>query len=790
MNKADVEFTVGLNTSPAERQLDLLDKKVKASSHIYSQVFKDMGPGGFKMVGQPYQNGNNFVVPSVQVLERSLSTVTNAMEKFARIVETISMRTVNFTTVGNPYTSAPRTVYASSNANNVAGYIPYNSSPNIRPWYPTEHYTHSQVNSINNPEKVFDYIIQKRKSEQNNPYMGVYGEFSRRNSAQGMYNTFMSVFGNAYDATRSILGLPAPKAEEKKAEDNSTPEEQAKDVVEEDKKDNDELKGKLLLWSKILATVYALRKVLEGLGKLWKFGAETVSNVNSNINEESGYFSVDPEGALKANSYKTRAMIYAGIRNMGKDSPLSKSGFDYSASKITDVYEAAMAGRNVDQRTTTDVQRLKDYLGIDLTPASLLTGIRNGKTATDYELDIMDKFETQISDIAKYDEITKGQIYDSLRNVLGDEMVNAIVANSNKNLKISDPNQRMLLSELLISKGGSAIPSGNLTESTDSAVKSIGELNEAVSKLKNTLVTELSPAFVVFTDTLSGIINWINRKLNKVSGTKDAKGQQVFRTSVASLTDNVKTYDWYKQTGKKDSKDKFENKEARVAKDMQSDNAYDLLEALWLSQPEAVTAEDIEGLGIEATQSIIGKGLINGGFDENSQNPVVKALANYERVFNGVTYRGYNAIKQEAMLGLNGMNDTWFRDFFKNPSNYTEEQQLEVVNNILKNHPQIYSQMVKAFSEGGALDYGTGMNVARYLLNPAFYSSADEMFAFIAEMKKQAPEVLDNTFDIDPTWKDTDKNGKIDFGEVGITLVVKDQYGDVIHKENITSAVQ
>ena len=781
MNKADVEFTVGLNTSPAERQLDNLEKRMRSSTHIYNDVFKDVGQG-FRMVGQPYQSGNNFGVPSVQVLERSLSTVTNAMERFARIVETMSVRMVNFTTVGNPYTSTPRTIYAS---NNVAGYLPYNTSPNIKPWSPTEYYTRAQVNAINDPNKVFDYLMQKRRAEQNNPYMGVYDRFNSIHSSQGasgMYDIWKGLFGK-----RGLLALPSPL---QKSEDNKTQEEQSKEVFEEDKKDNDELKHKLKLWGSILATVYSLKKVLEGLSKLWKFGAETISNANSNINEESGYFSVDPEGALKANSYKTRAMIYAGIRNMGKNTPVSKSGFDYSASKITDVYEAAMSGRNVDQRTTTDIQRLNDYLGIDLTPASLLTGIRNGKTATDFELDIMDKFETQISEIAKYDEITKGQIYDSLRNVLGDEMVNAIVANSNKNLRISDPNQRMLLSELLISKGGTAIPSGNLTESTDSAVKSIGELNEAVSKLKNTLVTELSPAFVVFTDTLSGIINWINRKLNKVSGTKDAKGQQVYRTSVASLTDEVKTYSWYKQTGKKDSKDKFENKDARVAKDMQSKDAYDLLEALWLSQPEAVSAEDIEGLGIEATQSIIGKGLINGGFDENSQNPVVKALANYERVFNGVTYRGYNAIKQEAMLGLNGMNDTWFRDFFKNPSNYTEEQQLEVVNNILKNHPEIYSQMVKAFSEGGALDYGTGKNVARYLLNPAFYSSADEMFAFISEMKKQAPEVLDNTFDIDPTWKDTNKNGKIDFGEVGITLVVKDQYGTEIHRENITSAVQ
>ena len=310
MNKGDIEFSIGLNTSPAEQQLDRLYAKMRNvgsnnhASPLLQQIANEYSQG-FKMVGQPYQSSNNYGVPSVQVLERSLATVTNAMDRFARIVESMSARMVNFTTVGNPYTSTPRTMYASSN---VAGYLPYGSSPNIKPWSPTEYYTRAQVNAINDPNKIFDYLIQKRKTEQDNPYMGVYDRFNNLHGSQGasgMYDIWKGLFGK-----KGLLALPAPL---QKSEDNKTPKEQSKEVFEEDKKDNEELKNKLKLWGGILATVYSLKKVLEGLSKIWKFGAETVSNVNSNINEEAGYFSIDPEGALKANSHKTRAMIYAGI---------------------------------------------------------------------------------------------------------------------------------------------------------------------------------------------------------------------------------------------------------------------------------------------------------------------------------------------------------------------------------------------------------------------------------------------------------------------------------------------
>ena len=789
MNKADVEFTVGLNTSPAERQLDYLEKRMKASSHIYSDVFRDMGPGGFKMVGQPYQNSNNYGVPSTQVLERSLSVFTNTMEKFARVIDSMSARMVNFTTVGNPYTSTPRTIYASSNQPKIAGYLPYNPSVGYTMNYET------QRPPVNDPNKVFDYLIQKRKMEQGeNPYMGVYDRFNNLHSSQGasgMYDIWKGLFGK-----RGLLALPAPpqKSENNQPPNNEPPEEQGKDIVEQSKRDNDELKDKLMLWGKIAATIYSIRKVLQGLAKVWKFGAETVTGVNSNLNEEAGFFSTDPEGALRANSDKTRAMLYAGIRNMGANAPVSKSGMDYATTKITEMWTAAMSGRNVDARTTIDAQRLKDFFGIDLTVAGLLTGEREGKTATDIQLDIMEKVEKNISKLAEADEVTKGQVTDSLKNILGEELIDAIVANANKNLRIENPELRVTLGDLLMQHGGSAIPAGNLTESTADAVESLSELNEAIQKLKNTLVQEFGPVFATLTDAISGVVNWINRKINRVSGTKDALGEVLFKTSVASLTNDYIGYEWFKQkkeNGKKESADVFQNQTERVLKDLQSSNVYDVLESLYLSQPEALNATSIENLGIKATQSVLGNALIKGKLDPNSKNPVERALAEHKYTVNGITWEGYDAIKWEALTNPNsGIAVSEVQKFFTRKDEMSDDELIRAYQYILKNFGPAEQAFQNAFNKGGALDYGTEMNVAEYLFNPAFYSSAEEFFNFLSELKKQSPEVMDNTVEINPTWSDKNKNNRIDFGEVGVTLVVKDQYGNRISTENLQAQLQ
>ena len=835
MNKGDVEFTVSLNTSPAEQQLNKFYEKMRSSaktSPLLQQVANEYSQG-FKIVGSAYDSGSNrFGVPSTQVLNTALVATTQTLHRFESTLNNIiymSSRILDdylkkatqpqlgyspssfseyrsnaysrLKMVGNPYSTNPNLIGNTYDGYMVGGNnygVPstivnsgglVRTGRNVSNWSPSEFYTRDQADAINyniSHNDIFNRLLFNRNAGK--PFSETYDIFSQIHSpmgAMGMYSIWSNLFGN-----KSPIGIEAPKHVWTGADGIDTPEEQGKDIVEQEKKDNDELKEKLLLWSKIGATIYAIRKVISGLAKLWKFGAETVSGVNSNINEEHGFFSVDPIGALSGNTDKTRAMLYAGIRNMGANAPISKEDLDYSSAKMTEMWTAAMSGRNVDARTTIDVQRLKDFFGIDLTVAGLLTGQREGKTATDIQLDVMKKVEKQLNKLNEADEITKGQVIDSLKNVLGEGMINAIVANASKNAKTDNIDLQYTLGDLLMQGGGSAIPSGNLTESTSLAVKSITQLNTAVQNLKNTLVTELSPAFSSLTGAITTFVNWVNKKINRVSGTKNAAGQIEFKTSVASLTNDFNAYGYYKQS-ENDKKDVFQNKVERINRDIKSNSIYDKVEAMYLAQVEAETASDIENLGIKATQKVVGEHMAQGKLDKNSANPVERALANYKYTYKGRTYTGYEAFKIQSSTDENA---SWANEgvkrLFYNPGDMSQLEQIQAYTYFLRHNPEAKKAFISAFDKGGALDFNTGMNVGKYLLNSAFYSSGEDFLNFWKEMEKQSHEVLDNVYNVEPNWNDKNKNGKVDLGEVEVTLVVRDTSGTIISKQNLQGAVQ
>lgn len=765
MNKTDVTFTVGLDTSPAEQQLDKLYAKMQKpikTSPLLQQVSNEYSQG-FKMVGSAYDSGSNrFGVPSTKVLETALVSTAQTIQRFNAVVTSVIQMSNSMFDSYIRHATQPRIGFD----NNT--FSPYR----------------------NNPYKVLEEQFHKNfwhdkfQSATEQKYLTYDKTFEM------VGESYSKMYPAVWNGSRGAGNIP-PILSNGGADGIDTPEENGKDIVEQEKKDNDELKEKLLLWSKIGATIYAIRKVISGLAKVWKFGADITSSANSNLNEEHGFFSIDPEGAFRANTDKTRAILYAGLRNMGENAPVSKEGLDYASSKMTEMWTAAMSGRNVDARTTIDVQRLKDFFGIDLTVAGLLTGEREGKTATDLQIDMMEKVEAQLSKLAEADEVTKGQVIDSLKNILGDELVNAIVANANKNLKIDATDLKLTLAERIMQFGGTAVPSGNLTETSTKAVTAISELNTAVKNLKNTLVQELGPAFSTLTGVLTKLINWINKRVNKVEGTQNAAGEIEYKTSVASLTNDYNAYKDYKQK-ENDKNDAFKNKVDRIKTDMKSKNVFDRIEALYLAQIESETAADIENLGIKATQDVIGTHLAQGYLDKNSENPVERALAKYTWTDSkGRKYTGYEAFKQQIGSDPNAywVSDQ-MRDLFWNPQKLNEAGKIRAYIDFLKNNPKAKEAFISAFDKGGALDYGTGMNIGKYLLNRAFYSSGEDYLNFWKEMEKQSHEVLDNSVDVETSWADTNRNGKVDFGEVVITLVGRNINGEEEFRTTLQGAVQ
>lgn len=783
MNRGDVEFTVSLNTSPAEQQMERLGQRLRDAPFASTIFNTPMRNSGWDNMTYPSQN--NYGVPSTQVLERSLSVTMNSLNRFAMAVEMISTRLVNFQLIGVPHTSSS-TIYSQRN---IAGYLPSSTTSNPRPWFPTEHYTREQTNSINHRishNDIFNELLYRRKER---PFSETYDIFNSIHSpmgARGMYSVWNSMFGR-----KSPLLIDAPVNTDTSADGIDTPTEQGKDIVEQEKKDNDELKEKLLLWGKISATIYAIRKVISGLTKLWKFGAETATGVNANLREEGGFFSIDPEGALKANSDKSRALMYAGIRNMGANAPVSKSGLDYASSKMTEMWSAAMSGRNVDARTTIDAQRLKDFFGIDVTVAGLLTGERQGKTATDIQIDMMKKVEAQMEKLAGADDVTKGQVIDSLKNILGDELVDAIVENANRNLKIDDSNLRMSLADRIMNYGGSAIPSGNLTEATTDVVDSLSKLQKAFQSLKNTIVQEYGPAFAKFTDAITSITNWITEKISKVEGEKDALGNIKDRVSIASLTSNeASRYRNFNQE-EKDTSDKYTDKTNRVKNLLKSSNPLDWMNALYLSQPEVKDASNIENLGIKQQELTVGNAIKAGFLDPNSDNPIIRELANYSYTnpYTGEVLTGYKAFVEElATNGNAGWNLEDVNRLFNNTKDMSEHEILLAMRNFVKLNPKAKDAFSKAFGKGGAFDFGTSLDtgtysdIIKYLYSTSMLGSPEEQFRAFQVLAKESHKVLDNQVNLEVEHKDRDANGKVDAGEIELTVVVKDQYNNETRK--------
>ena len=745
MNKSDVEFTVGLNTSPAERQLDVFCQKIKSKSNIVFSV--DTDDNGFipttpRNYSTTFGSENN--LPA--------NTTTRALEKIISFFQGQSQ-------------GIPGWRYAGSSVWNEQKRIGYDNLPT----FSASKQLQESINIIHNQRQLPGW------------------RYAGSSFADSIYDEFEDL--HVYDDHGNGNVPPKkPTFTNPSADGNDTPEEQGKDIVEQEKKDNDELKEKLRLWMKIGSTIYAIRKVIQGLAKLWKFGADTATSINSNINEEHGFFSVDPEGALRANSDKTRAMWYAGIRNMGSNSPVSKSGIDEMASIFTEMWTAAMSGRNVDARTTIDAQRIKEFFGADYTIEGLLTGMRDGKTATDIQKDLIQKVEQQIYKLAEVDEIQRGQLIDSLKHLFGSELIDALVANSNKNMKLA-VEDRMTVIERLESVGGSAIPSTDLTAKTTKAVTAITELKESLQILKNTILSNdgINNAFVKFTNAIRNLTDWLTEKLNKVSGEKNAIGEVKARVSIASLTSDE--YSRYRNFAQKenDTKDKYKNKPQLVRDLLKSNDPFKILSALYLSQPELKTAADVENLGIKQQELELGYAIKNGKLEANSSNPIIRKLANYayKNPNTGDVSFGYEAFKEE--LATNG-NIEWNTEeinrLFNNPQDMSEFELLEAMRNFVKLNPKARDVFSSVFNQGGLFDFNTVdkdgnlTDIIKYLYSTDMLGSAEEQFKAFQALAKESYKVLDNTVNLSVEHNDSNRNGKIDAGEIFLTVVVKDQYGN------------
>ncbi len=711
MNKSDIEFTVGLNTSPAEQQLNNLFRDTNtAQGRLQKLLNSNTSEQVYNSKIEKLERLQNRL--GVDSISSARSLPRNEYNRFVKLSNDIARYERNL----SKYSEVTSRVISSANT-----------------------FTESKNKTDIHPGLGRTYLTQQLDAE-------VERIATNRNKivAQGAYEQFQKL-----TTPNTILSLPAPSTENKSIDnflysDKSSSERwydkyhrpfgftnalsgkhEDTDLTELNKKDNLELKDKLFLWGKIFAVVYGIKKIIDGLAKVWKFGAETVSGTNKNINEELSFFSVDTTGALRANTDKTRAALYAGIRAMGQNAPISKGALDYAPMKMEEAWQKAMSGQGVDAQYAIATQWIKDFYGTDLSVEGMLTGQREGKTATDLQIDLYNKIQSKFGDFAKLDKVTQGYIRSSLETVLGAEAVDALMGQANKNLLLPE-DKRMSLIDVLLSHGGSALQNQNLVESTTDAVNSISELNEAMQLLKNTLVQKFSPAFVNVTNGLTSIIEFINRIINKDKGEKDTIGNPKIATSISALTSS--RYNYYRDitnkgvfTNDNDESDKILNKEQRILNLRKSNDVYDILDVALLSQPEAVSAASFEALGIRQMEKVVGDNILriqkarqtkagaNADFDKNSSVDLIQDLY-YE-------IGGYDAL----------MNNADVRRIFAGYDTMSEAERLQAINHFVKDTEIGQKLFAKYFGKGGKYDYASTMSPSRYLLNPMFYETAEDL---------------------------------------------------------------
>ena len=708
MNKTDVSFTVGLDTSPAEQQLSKFLTDVQSQKNRMQKLLDNPA----KYSEQKYLSNlskletmqNRYGIDKVNINSNLPSSeyhrfmnLQNSVARYEREMNKLSQKSNSVISATNTY---------SANKNMI------DAHPGM---------FDARIKS------VVEMELERLTTEEN------------KSIARGSYQTWKNLTSN------NILALPSPEDLDKKkqeSQDNKPAEEEAKALTEEDKKDNTELNDKLVKWGKIAGIIYSVKKVLEGLSKLWKFSADNISSRNANLNQDLGFFSIDPVGAMRANMDTTRAMMYAGVRNMGDNSPVSKEGLDYMSQKFTDLWTAAMSGREVDSRTTIDVQRLKDFFGIDLSVAGLLTGEREGKTATDVQIDVMRKVEAQLAKLNEADQTTKGQVIDSLRNILGDEMVNAIVANYNKNMR-SDTSVSLV--DRLTNAGGSTLNGMDLTDKTTKAVTALANFKESLEDLKNTIVVQFSPAFVEVTKALTSFVDWVNGKMSE-------KKQDTLTPGAAGnslvLNKDLKSTSEGDVFGDKNARKQLAQEKLKNAK-----SADDILDAVYLLNPNLVNEGSLESIKQNQYINDAYDALASGVLDPDSTNPLERYLANYE--YDGK--KGLEALKlaeKKGVFGRGKESGMWiFRqaikgkrlqrpkreDFWNGPvgSLMYKNAETDYQNwfDFFKNFSMFSDFAKEEFGEGGGSDWTPEKGFFDYLLDPSYYKDADSYYEALQKYK-------------------------------------------------------
>lgn len=492
-NDTDITFTIGLNTSPADKDIAEFQKLLKHNDKINTlNTLRSNASSSYSSLmnaGKWVRSGDAYEVQDYERMLRQQASRIRVLDRTLRQSFTISPR--EFTLKGDSYYNMPPAVIGRAQAaynnyafrrdafNNMMGRAGQNILALPAPKITLEDIELNEfanrLNGNGGRNEFEERNLQKLSllSERKKASFDFTNAESdeERNDAIKRYT----------NADQALKALNQKEKKNKEAKKDIAKEE--KNIAKEEKNNAKEEKGSLIRFGKMLGKLYLIKKVLNSIKNIWKRLSDTELKVTSRDVKEKGFFGVDAYSAMHANVDRSHAVISRGLGYMGTAAPFSMDAFDSVLQQLQDLNLKAISGQGIaDEQLVISLQRLSDSLGMGFNIKDILTD--PNLNLTDFLTNLMNSVEKFLPKLNSLDDIKKSLVTNDIIKALGPELANALVYNYNYNQRTGGTSTVM---EQVTSKGTNAYGLIDYTEEAKKFTDALASSRAAIDDFKTAL---------------------------------------------------------------------------------------------------------------------------------------------------------------------------------------------------------------------------------------------------------------------------------------------------------------
>ena len=563
-NDSDITFTIGLNTSPAEKDIAEFQKLLKHNDKINTlNTLRSNASSSYSSLmnaGKWVRSGDAYEVQDYERMLRQQASRIRGLDRTLRQSFTISPR--EFTLKGDSYYNMPPAVIGRAQTaynnyafrrdafNNMMGRAGQNVLALPAPKTTLEDIELNEfANRLNGNggRNEFEERNLQKLSLLNERRKASF-DFTQAESDEER-NDAIKRYTNADQALKAL------NQKEKKIK------EAKKETAKEEKNNAKEEKGSLIRFGKMLATLHLIKKVLNSIKDIWKRLSDTELKVTQRDVKEKGIFSVDSYSAMHANVDRSHAVISRGLGYMGAAAPFSMDAFDSVLQQLQDLNLKAISGQGIaDDQLVISLQRLSDTLGMGFNIKDILTD--PNLNLTDFLTNLMNSVEKFLPKLNSLDDIKKSLVTNDIIKALGPELANALVYNYNYNQRTGGTSTVM---EQVTSKGTNAYGLIDYTKEAKNFTDALASSRAALDEFKTALGGVFAPIGKVVLDKVEEKAAEGTMLINSIKSDNSGLNNVLLYTGSYILDKNQKKdktelNKWYdKEENKKISKEKFDD---------------------------------------------------------------------------------------------------------------------------------------------------------------------------------------------------------------------------------------